>query len=113
MVFSSFVLLRQFRIFPRLPTGLTPPYSPQEGDRWEFSANRQGGGASARSFSDILQGEFAVVYENGKPIYLQIINGKEFQAPVNTAKELERLFSFTQNDRNYFKFPLFAGAKWP
>lgn len=88
---------------------IAAPYSPKEGDRWEFRGEEKD---RISSSSNALVGQFAAMYKKGELVFVSIFDGTESDATPGIATQLKRLFSFAQDERQYLRFPLRTGDKW-
>lgn len=75
----------------------------QEGDRWEFKATYKEG---ITSTSDILDGNYEIVFQQGRLEVFYISEGQKIQASAGNAESLKRLIPFNQDDLRFMDFPL-------
>ena len=68
----------------------------KEGDRWEFRATRKAG---ITSTTDILHGNYEVVFIQGRLEFSKIADGQKVKATAGDAEDLNRLMAVAQDDR--------------
>jgi hypothetical protein len=80
-----------------------------EGDRWEFKANTK---EMLTSTTDILNGNYEVVFLQGRFEVSQIVDGQKVGATAGVSEKLKRMIAVGQDDLQLLNFPLSVSKKW-